>query len=108
MRDLTEKALQAKGKKAKIGQDIDLESYGLEAASHDYVEDLDSLSEADKNRMILAGIDTGEKDRSGTYIQKDMQCYTPVQNRKVWKSYLLRMPLNNMPGSRITTGIWSQ
>ncbi len=71
MRDLTEKALQAKGKKAKIGQDIDLESYGLEAASHDYVEDLDSLSEADKNRMILAGIDTGEKDRSGTYIQKD-------------------------------------
>ncbi len=31
----------------------------------------DVLSEADKKRMILAGVDTEEKDRSGTFIQKD-------------------------------------
>ncbi|MEA2083718.1 MAG: SufD family Fe-S cluster assembly protein [Thermodesulfobacteriota bacterium] len=71
MRDLEGKALQAKGKKAKLGQDIDLDAYGSESVSHDYVEDLDALSEDDKKRMILAGIDAGEMDRSGTYVQKD-------------------------------------
>lgn len=71
MRELDKKALQAKEKNAKLGPDIDLESYDSEPVPHDYVEDLGSLSEAEKNRMILAGVDAEEKDRSGTYIQKD-------------------------------------
>jgi len=72
MRDLDEKASQAKEKKAALGVDIDLDQYGLSVSlPHDYVEDLDTLSEADKKRMILAGVDAKETDRSGTYVQKD-------------------------------------
>ncbi len=71
MRDLDAKARQAKQKKAPLGPDIDLDAYESEAVAHEYVEDLDVLSEADKKRMILAGVDAEEKDRSGTFIQKD-------------------------------------
>lgn len=73
MRDLEGKALEAKGKKAKLGRDIDLDAYGSESVPHDYVEDLNALSEGDKKRMILAGVDAGEMDRSGTYVQKDTE-----------------------------------
>ncbi|OEU79968.1 MAG: hypothetical protein BA872_00765 [Desulfobacterales bacterium C00003060] len=71
MRGLDEKARQAKEKKAPLGPDIDLDAYESEALPHEYVEDLHVLSEADKKRMILAGVDAEEKDRSGTFIQKD-------------------------------------
>ena len=71
MRGLDEKALQAKDKKASIGHDIDLEAYQSESVLHDYLEDIKTLSEADKKRMILAGVDATETDRSGTYVQKD-------------------------------------
>lgn len=71
MRVLDEKALKAKEKKAALGPDIDLDTYQSEPVSHDYVEDLGSLSEADKKQMILAGVDAEEKERSGTYVQKD-------------------------------------
>jgi hypothetical protein len=71
MRILDERASQAKETKAKLGPDIDLNAYESEPVAHDYVEDLSSLSEADKKRMILAGVDAEEGDRSGTYVQKD-------------------------------------
>jgi Fe-S cluster assembly scaffold protein SufB len=71
MRELDEKAQQAREKKAALGQDIDLQAYQTEAVSHGYVEDLRTLSEDDKKRMILAGVDAEERGRSGTYIQKD-------------------------------------
>jgi Fe-S cluster assembly scaffold protein SufB len=71
MRDLDEKALQAKEKKATLGLDVDLSAYSSEPVTHDYVDDLSTLPEADKKRMILAGVDADEKDRSGTYVQED-------------------------------------
>jgi Fe-S cluster assembly scaffold protein SufB len=71
MRSLDEKALSARDKKAKLGQDIDLDAYGSEPVSHSYVKDLGALPEADKIRMILAGVDAQETGRSGTYVQKD-------------------------------------
>jgi len=71
MRDLEEKAMQAREKKAGLGLDIDLEAYQSKPVSHDYVQDLVTLSEDDKKQMILAGVDAEEKDRSGTYVQKD-------------------------------------
>lgn len=71
MRDLDEKARQAENKKAGLGTDIDLESYETRADAHDYVDELRTLSEGDRRRMLLAGIDIEEKDRSGTYLQKD-------------------------------------
>jgi hypothetical protein len=51
MRSLDEKALSARDKKAKLGQDIDIEAYGSESVSHNYVKDLDALPEADKIRI---------------------------------------------------------
>ncbi len=71
MRVLDEKAKQVKDKKATLGPDIDLDAYESDPVSHDYVEDLSKLPETDKARMILAGVDAAEKDRSGTYVQKD-------------------------------------
>ncbi|MBW1860566.1 MAG: SufD family Fe-S cluster assembly protein, partial [Deltaproteobacteria bacterium] len=71
MRDLDEKARQAEEKKAALGADIELDDYQTDPVSHDYVENLEELPDADKERMILAGVDTKETDRSGTYVQKD-------------------------------------
>ncbi len=71
MRDLDKKAEAAKEKKAAIGPDVDLSTFTAEQVGHAYVEDLRKLPEADRNRMIQAGVDAEEKGRSGTYIQKD-------------------------------------
>ena len=71
MRNLDELAAKAKDKKASLGTDIDLNQFESNADTHGYVENLTTLPEEDKSRLILAGIDTSEKDRSGTFIQKD-------------------------------------
>jgi Fe-S cluster assembly scaffold protein SufB len=71
MRGLDKRALSARDKKADLGQDIDLDQYGSESISHNYVQDLNTLSEEDKLRMILTGVDAQETERSGTYLQKD-------------------------------------
>jgi len=71
VRDLEEKARQAKEKKAALGSDIDLDAFQSDPVPHDYLEDLGALSEADKKQMILAGIDAMERERSGTFVQKD-------------------------------------
>jgi Fe-S cluster assembly scaffold protein SufB len=71
MRELDEKAIKAKNKKATFGSDIDLESYESKPVDHEYIENLESLSRDDKENMLLAGVDAEEKERAGTYIQKD-------------------------------------
>jgi len=71
MRNLTDKARQAKDKKAAIGPDVDLATFTAEPVAHDYVKDLKKLPVLDQNRLIQAGIDTSESGRSGTYIQMD-------------------------------------
>ncbi|HNR12089.1 MAG TPA: SufD family Fe-S cluster assembly protein, partial [Thermodesulfobacteriota bacterium] len=71
MRDLDGKALQAKDKKALYGPDVDLQSFKIDASPHAYLTDLRALSQEDRDHIIQAGIDTGEQERSGTFIQKD-------------------------------------
>jgi Fe-S cluster assembly scaffold protein SufB len=71
MRDLDQKAQQAKDKKAGLGPDIDLRTFQSDPVSHKYLKDLQTLSGKDKKRMILAGVDASEKERSGSFIQKD-------------------------------------
>ncbi len=82
MRDLDEMALAARGKKAALGPDIDLRSFQSEPVPHDYVEDLSRMSEAEKGRMILAGVDADEKERSGTFIQKDTEVIHAKSNQE--------------------------
>lgn len=71
MRDLDEKARQAEEKKAVLGSDIDLDAFRSDHVPHDYIDDLSALSEADKKQMILAGVDAKERERSGSFVQKD-------------------------------------
>lgn len=71
MRILNKKASKAKGKKAALGPDINLEEYTSEHTPHSVVDKLEMLPDIDKKRMILAGVDASEEGRSGTYIQKD-------------------------------------
>jgi len=71
MRNLTEKAREAKDKKAAIGPDVDLATFTAEPVKHDYVKDLKTLPVVDQGRLIQAGIDTSESGRAGTYIQMD-------------------------------------
>ncbi len=71
MRELNDKAKQAKDKKAALGPDVDLDTFSTEPTPHSYVEDLTTLSGEDKGRLIQSGVDASESGRSGTYIQKD-------------------------------------
>jgi Fe-S cluster assembly scaffold protein SufB len=73
MRDLDfdHKAEQGKAKKAALGTDIDLSTFPSDPVHHDYVDDLTVISEEDRKRMLLAGVDVSETERSGTYVQKD-------------------------------------
>jgi Fe-S cluster assembly scaffold protein SufB len=71
MRDIDKRAMLARDKKAAIGPDVNLETFTDEPFSHEYIEDLDRLPEEDRKRMMEAGVDAGEKERSGTYVQKD-------------------------------------
>ena len=71
MRDLDQRAQQAKDKRAGLGPDIDLGTFESDPVSHSYLPDLQALSQQDKKRMILAGIDASEEARSGSFIQKD-------------------------------------
>lgn len=71
MRDIDEKALNAKEKKAALGPDVDLGTFTAEQVDHPYMDDLNSMPAEDRERMIHSGVDTSEQGRSGTYIQKD-------------------------------------
>src|SRR5512137_2561443 len=71
MRDLNEKATQAKDKKAYLGPDVDLGTFTDEPVAHPYMEDLTKLPEEDQKKIIQTGIDATEAGRSGTYLQKD-------------------------------------
>ncbi|MGB7067555.1 MAG: SufD family Fe-S cluster assembly protein, partial [Syntrophobacteria bacterium] len=69
--DFDQRATKAKERKAALGTDIDLSTFTADPVPHDYVEDLKVLSEEDQERLLMAGVDVREKDRSGTYVQKD-------------------------------------
>ncbi|MDD5532694.1 MAG: hypothetical protein PHC52_07865, partial [Syntrophales bacterium] len=71
MRDLNEKAKQAKEKKAALGPDIDLTTFDAEPVGIPRLDSPSQLPEKDRERMLQAGVDASEEGRSGTYIQKD-------------------------------------
>nr|HID58288.1 SufD family Fe-S cluster assembly protein [Desulfobacterales bacterium] len=52
-------------------QQIDVEKFIHEGGEHPYIDDLNQIPADDQQRMILAGIDVSEEERSGTYIQED-------------------------------------
>ncbi len=65
-------AKEAADKAAAYGSDIDLEAFSPETAAHPYLEDLSALSQVEQERMLRAGVDVAARNRSGTFIQKDL------------------------------------
>jgi len=74
-KQLKKKAEKARDKKAAIGPDIDLDEFDDAPVPHSYLadEDMCALPESDQKRLIMAGMDVTQKDRGGTYFQKDTE-----------------------------------
>jgi hypothetical protein len=72
---LKEKAEKARDKKAAIGPDINLDEFDDAPVQHAYLadEDMCALPESDQKRLIMGGMDVTQKDRGGTYFQKDTE-----------------------------------
>lgn len=70
---LKEKATAAVDKKGTIGPDIDLNEFDDAPVSHSHLtdEDLHNLPEKEQRQLIMAGMDISQKERGGTYFQKD-------------------------------------
>ncbi|MBI4734073.1 MAG: SufD family Fe-S cluster assembly protein [Rubrobacteridae bacterium] len=69
--DLNELAKKAIDKKAAFGEDVDLTKYIAAGKKHNYVESLEGLPEAEKERLLAVGIDTKGEQRSGSFLQHD-------------------------------------
>ena len=71
--ELREKAAKAVAKQAAIGPDINLGEFQTAPIPHAYLSDQDMcrLPMEDQQRLLMSGVDVFEKDRSGTYFQKD-------------------------------------
>jgi uncharacterized protein len=71
--DLKHRAEAAREKKAAIGPDINLSEFDSSLVPHDYManEKMCSLAKNITDRLLIAGIDVTEKERSGTYFQQD-------------------------------------
>jgi Fe-S cluster assembly scaffold protein SufB len=70
---LKEKAKKAKDKKGAIGPDINLNEFDQAPVPHSYLAegDLCDLPQEEQKRLIMSGLDVTEKERGGTYFQKD-------------------------------------
>jgi len=85
---LKEKAEQARDKKAAIGPDINLDEFDDAPVPHAYLadEDMCALPESDQKRLIMAGMDVTQKERGGTYLQKDtavIHCHSQQEGIEV-------------------------
>jgi len=71
--ELKERAAKASGKKALIGRDINLDEFEKAPVPHKYLadEDLCALPEEEEQQLIMSGLDVTQKERGGTYFQKD-------------------------------------
>jgi Fe-S cluster assembly scaffold protein SufB len=68
---------QARAKKVKYeaasnGTNVDLDAFSQKTDNHPYQENLSDFSQIEREQMLRAGVDLGAKNRSGTFIQKDL------------------------------------
>ena len=71
--DLKEKAEKALQKRAAFGEDINLQQFDSAPVPHAYLadEELCELPQEEQKRLIMAGLDVTQKERGGTFFQKD-------------------------------------
>jgi Fe-S cluster assembly scaffold protein SufB len=65
-------AKDAREKVATFGSDIDMDAFTPETHEHPYVEDIAAFSQTEREQMLKAGVDLGAKNRSGTFVQKNL------------------------------------
>jgi len=65
-------AKDAREKVATFGSDIDMDAFTPETDEHPYVEDIAAFSQTEREQMLKAGVDLGAKNRSGTFVQKNL------------------------------------
>jgi Fe-S cluster assembly scaffold protein SufB len=73
IKGLRDKAAKAVMKQAILGPDVNLDQFQKALVPHHYLsdEELRNLPSEEQQRLIMSGVDVNEKDRSGTYFQKD-------------------------------------
>jgi len=86
--DLRQRAAKAIDKKPAFGPDVDLKQFDSAPVPHTYMadEDLCELPPDEQKRLIMAGLDVTQKDRSGTFFQKDtsvIHCHSQQQGIEV-------------------------
>jgi Fe-S cluster assembly scaffold protein SufB len=86
--DLRDRATKAVDKKAAFGPDVDLSQFDSAPVPHTYMadEDLCELPPEEQKQLIMAGLDVTQKDRSGTFFQKDtsvIHCHSQQQGIEV-------------------------
>ncbi len=71
--ELKKKAQGAINKSAVLGPDIHLEDFDKSDVPHQYLSDKELLSipTSEQERLIMSGLDLTEKERGGTFYQKD-------------------------------------
>jgi Fe-S cluster assembly scaffold protein SufB len=71
--ELRKKAQAAIDKPGTLGPDINLEDFDKSDLPHPYLSDQEllSLPKAEQERLIMSGLDLTEKERGGTFFQKD-------------------------------------
>ncbi len=102
--DLTERAKLAINKKAAFGEDIDLSKYVKVSEDLGYVEDLESLSDEEKERLYAVGVDTKENERSGSFVQHDTSVSHRRSMQEASRSWAQWKPSKSTTGLRITGG----
>ena len=72
---LRERAKKAIEKKGAIGPDVNLHEFDDAPVPHSYMadEDLCAIPGEEQKQLIMAGLDVTEKERGGTYFQKDTE-----------------------------------
>jgi uncharacterized protein len=86
--ELKKKAQGAINKSAVLGPDIHLEDFDKSDVPHQYIADtgLLSIPKAEQERLIMSGLDLTEKERGGTFYQKDnkvVHCKTKQEGIEV-------------------------
>ncbi len=71
--ELKERASRVRNKEAALGPDINLDEFEKAAVPHHYLteEDLRALPSDEQQRLVMAGLDLTERERGGTFFQKD-------------------------------------
>jgi len=88
LEELRQRALKAADKKPAIGTDVDLSGFDIAPVVHSYLADeqLCELPKEEQKRLIMAGLDVNQKERAGTFFQKDtsiIHCHSAQEGIQV-------------------------